>query len=871
MNLAYFDNGTPILSEQQIKDFTDNLSLLDDNFLSDLQMKKSREIFARIASLNVNEDPIEYIQGKITGGSINIDGSSTVRRTCSLSLVSEDVDINDFYWGLKTKVKVFIGLKNEINTLYPDIIWFPQGIFVLSSFNTSLNSNGVTISLSGKDKMSLLNGDLSGNLFASIDFGTEETYQEIFSPIIISKNNFKANTYYVGPSEESGFVENTQLEAADTINAYEKVSQYTIKKIPLEKIIREGVHAYALEPYHNIIINDLENYGLEQLTYKGENCLYALRNERTGHFSQLIRAGYSPSLDYLLDPKNHNDIIFDSLTSDIIFDVSPTKVYIQNKEFKLTPSSDEDIAYTIAKIQYGEDIGYRLTDLVYSGDLITSLGESFTSILDKIKTMLGDFEYFYDTDGRFIFQRKKTYINTSFNDLINSGDETYVSYAAGEKKCIFNFEDSKLISSFQNSPVLNNAKNDYSIWGKRVGVSGADIPIHMRYAIDKKPKYYKALNKEIYATDKYIPTNDELYGGHFHNVDWREIIYQMALDYFAAQGGKVEITPTEGPSYILSVDNFLQEVAANNMDYYPTGYTKYEQYYTDMQGFWRQLYNPHPTISYNITGGSYSYERVNENENTGYYRLEQIYQESTVDQSSFIFNFYFKDYEELSDYIESDQTLYNALFSGGTPSSGEKEAILRDHFSQYVNEYRAYWSTTIFENPELLNFWIDFLDSTSELAEFSVPVIGIRSKTINDDKVTAIFYRDVPDIILSTTGPNESNEWVDITQHRSEIQNNSGYTFVFLPQGMEQLFTISYRGKSAKDKLDQLLFDNAYCIENVTINCLPLYHLQPNNRIYIKDEKTNINGEYLINKISFSLAYDGTMSITATKAPERLY
>ena len=88
---------------------------------------------------------------------------------------------------------------------------------------------------------------------------------------------------------------------------------------------------------------------------------------------------------------------------------------------------------------------------------------------------------------------------------------------------------------------------------------------------------------------------------------------------------------------------------------------------------------------------------------------------------------------------------------------------------------------------------------------------------------------------------------------------------------MEQLFTISYRGKSAKDKLDQLLFDNAYCIENVTINCLPLYHLQPNNRIYIKDEKTNINGEYLINKISFSLAYDGTMSITATKAPERLY
>jgi hypothetical protein len=44
---------------------------------------------------------------------------------------------------------------------------------------------------------------------------------------------------------------------------YEKTQEFEITKIPLEKIIRESVHAYALEPYHNIIINDLEDYGLE--------------------------------------------------------------------------------------------------------------------------------------------------------------------------------------------------------------------------------------------------------------------------------------------------------------------------------------------------------------------------------------------------------------------------------------------------------------------------------------------------------------------------------------------------------------------------------------------------------------------------------
>jgi hypothetical protein len=41
--------------------------------------------------------------------------------------------------------------------------------------------------------------------------------------------------------------------------------------------------------------------------------------------------------------------------------------------------------------------------LVYAGELVSSIGETITSILDKIKNMLGEYEYFYDLDGRFIF------------------------------------------------------------------------------------------------------------------------------------------------------------------------------------------------------------------------------------------------------------------------------------------------------------------------------------------------------------------------------------------------------------------------------------------------------------------------------------
>jgi hypothetical protein len=53
----------------------------------------------------------------------------------------------------------------------------------------------------------------------------------------------------------------------------------------------------------------------------------------------------------------------------------------------------------LAKINYGDTAGYRFTDLTYPGDLIGGVGESITAILDKIKNMLGGYEYFYDLDG----------------------------------------------------------------------------------------------------------------------------------------------------------------------------------------------------------------------------------------------------------------------------------------------------------------------------------------------------------------------------------------------------------------------------------------------------------------------------------------
>jgi hypothetical protein len=50
----------------------------------------------------------------------------------------------------------------------------------------------------------------------------------------------------------------------------------------------------------------------------------------------------------------------------------------------------------IAKIEYGETAGYHRIDLIYNSDLILNAGDTVTSLLDKLKNMLGEFEYFYD-------------------------------------------------------------------------------------------------------------------------------------------------------------------------------------------------------------------------------------------------------------------------------------------------------------------------------------------------------------------------------------------------------------------------------------------------------------------------------------------
>lgn len=791
--------------------------LLDNIFLEKLFTAYDREIYAKITALNFDEFPTEEISGKVTGGSINVDGTSACRRTCSLTLVANEVNINDYYWGLNTKFELQIGLTNHIDEKYPDIIWFKEGIYLITTFSTALGTSNYTINIQGKDKMGLLDGTIGGTLTAlSYDFGREDY------------------------TDENG------------------VSHR--RKLPIRDIVTELIHEYAHEPWENIIVQDLDDFGVELLQYRGTstNPLYLFFNINSQEVEQMTLDGSFTVY------KGRQISCAISNIENIVFEVNDKGEEIKGKYYNLNElytvsnptafklnRNDKEENYYIIKITTGQTCGYRMTDITYAGDLIANVGETVVSVLDKICKMLGDFEYYYDTEGKFIFKRKNQYIYKSFNHhTTTESSQSYVENSAYISPTVWDFTGSTLITSFNNTPNLSELKNDYSLWGTRKSLTGNDLPVHLRYAIDKKPTYYKTLRGDAYGTTTFIDQIRNQITKEAHNeetinrrveeklkdiiiVDWREIIYQMAIDY----------------RRFNHCDDFglkVQEVNGKQLDgkyIYPRGVTGYEQYYVDMEGFWRQIYCP----QYDYTTITLS-ENQYVNAKPGEYFVKYW---NTDDENCYEARYLYKD-------ITTADLTYNDISNGVLHTvSSPYNLTTTYYYKPDPNEWIDGWNPIVDNSPESLNFWFDFLDDGGDIERYGTSFVGDRPKAVNDSMIKSIYFRETPTLIF--------------TDNIAKIDKKLGYSYLQYSPAMASLFIMSAQGKDAIDVLYEHLYKNSYCIESVTVNALPIYHLEPNNMINILDTRAGINGTYVMTKFTLPLTYNGTMSITATKAVEEIF
>ena len=313
--------------------------LNDKAFLRELDNENYKEQLIRLTVLKFStEEPIASLEGKATGGSINLNGNSSIRRALSGNIVvdpmgikmqgyqqnqsySNIVNINNLI-SLNKKIKIEIGFTNTLGYLgegyYPqeEIIWIPLGTYVMKTANVSKNNSGaISISLNCSDKSALLNGEAGGTIPADTVLSEQENF---------STNETKRET----------------------------------EEILLKNIIKSLVINFGGERAENIIITDL--------------------------------------------PDTIDKVIKWNDTQPVYLDEEPGKK-------KLVMEKPSDMK-NVTEFFYGDDIGYREEPFVYPGILEAKAGETVATILDKIKNMLGNFEWFYDVYGRFHFQEKKNYI-----------------------------------------------------------------------------------------------------------------------------------------------------------------------------------------------------------------------------------------------------------------------------------------------------------------------------------------------------------------------------------------------------------------------------------------------------------------------------
>lgn len=798
------------------------------DFLNEIISHRSHIVYARVVLLSLDETPIETIEGRITSGSINVDGASAVRRTCSFSMISSVLDTSAYQWGIHSKFSFEVGLENpffgtEKNwTGAPQIIWFKQGIYVCTSYSSSISTTGYTINLQGKDKMCLLNGDIGGALPAlSTDFDKIENITAEYHQIELAGDHWYAGKYYIKNGDD--YELSTDYFDQNKTYYIKKLTSET-EKIWIGDVVKEMIHTYGNEPYHNIIIQDVAENGVELWEYRGDKTMFMLVRKSTYEVENLMLddetqvywlksgIGGGATACKLYELVNSSGQIggFKFLTLNTL--TSDGQYGMEEYSLLKDPYNNDD-AFYLMKFNYGDLVGYHATPLVYPEDLTAAVGSSITSVLDNIVKIFGNYEYFYDLDGHFVFQKKKSIVQTESLGLtsvaqrrseVNSNNyrsDIIFNNTLLDELRSYNYQDSKLFTQFSITPQLSNIRNDYSIWGTRSSVSNSNVPVHYRFAISDKPvKYTSIRTGETFYSTEDVGANGE---------DWRELIYQMAEDYYACNQD----------------DDFLAKVAKANPDTYPTGYTGYEPFYQDMQAFWRQIYRPENEWvmqKKDVTADNFA-PTVN---NTNVY---------IVDTSS-----------GSADYIKLDGT---AAYDEGQTYYERVEK---------VNESSdGHWHVDVLDNPTSINYWLDFC-SSGDLAKFSIQRLGDRAKAVNDSTVKSIYYEEAPNVLFA---------YIDEERDRTM----TGYTYLLINRSMEELFTIASTGKSAKEALTTQLNSSAFIAESLSITSVPIYYLDVNTKIQIADNERGINGDYIVSKLTIPLAYNGTMSITATNVINGIY
>ena len=811
--------------------------LFNSDFLLEVDQMHIKTQYVKVTLLSWDEEPIEEIQSQVISGSVNLDGNSAIRRTAQLSLFIPSQEANYIdaasQISINKKIKLEIGIKNTLNKYVDyDILWFPLGLYIVSSVSISQNLTGIDVNLSLKDKMCLLNGECGGTFPASITFSEMETSTEFDEEV--------------------------------------KIEQPTIYQI-----IQELVNHWGGEQLGKILISDVEERIKQVVRWNGEESIFL---GTVGNSTQ------TSSLQFWIgEPPT---------------DTTNYKEYVQ-----------------------GEDIGYFFTDFTFPGSLIGEAGQTITEILDKIKNALGNYEYFYDLEGNFRFQEIKNYLNTTqatsilnqinrltaYTEEDNQADISSYVIDRDKGKSVYNFTDSSAVISYNNNPQYENIKNDFIVWGMRKTLSGQTLPFRYHLAIDEKPI---VTNEEydlyLYEDETGLPlaTVNTIIGLKYDTLevvsyinDITNIIEPILTSLY--NNAKLRLTDTKQvvaskylteitDSAIIAIKEKIQELSKYNSQFDED--FKEDETATNQETGEVYIINPGTVTQYrkdisdivkkysdnlgkitNATSDKFIPEGFE-----SFPPITKSYTDSILKNIAQLIN----NMPVVTQVQSKDwrTTLYLQGLQAdlsGTDSS--------PYYIELANEWRKIYDITgeqrrdgqigfqdaVIECPTDMDYFLDFIDTTEGLNQYSVQNIGRRTKVIVDDSINCMFEPEVNDVVFITTKGYKNAEGKDYQEQLDEcIDKQQNYCAV--PPEVYDALVVGGYYNGADIMIKDLLYQYTNFNESISLTCMPIYYLEPNSRITVVSKEAGISDDFIIQNMSLPLDNSGTMSISANRAKTRI-
>lgn len=525
-----------------------------------------------------------------------------------------------------------------------------------------------------------------------------------------------------------------------------KMTTRKVKKILIKDIIRNLVVEFGGERPENVIVTDIPDTIVKVMKWNGTNPLYYMTDTNGGkYFLQTKRESFNLQATFL----------------------------------------------------QGQDVCYMNEPFVYPGMLECNAGETVASVLDKIKNVLGNYEWFYDLQGHFVFQEIKNYLNTSLAGSLLELEENDYRLQNNLSSSVYTFDEKNkhLLSSISNAPQLQNIKNDFIVWGTAKTTSGANKPIRYHLTLGTRP---------------HVNVNNK----------------RLALVYTDHRNLKMIIPLKEGINY--------QKVTSppNNSSYNHDFY----YYYRDNVNSLNKIYYWHEEAEAFVTDAEYKICYLQ----TDDWRTELYFQGLWADDLTFA------------------QYPYSAELNSEWPKIYD---IMPDDNLVSIDNYIPCYKGKYYNanNTSNYDYWLDILEGS----DFSVDLIGRRTKCVVDNNINCIFATEILNLVLIEADGEVQNERELAAQKDQEVVQVSSAVFKNL--------TLGGSHTTAFDKIKDLLYQHTSYNESISLSIVPIYHLEPNTRIKIRDNNIGINGEYMIKSISIPLTPNGTSSISATKIVEKTF